>query len=620
MKNPEKPKYGIRQNVCFSVRQAWHNRKRVLFVCVLAACVSLLLNLVQLYVSPAILEKLEMHASLTQLLMTIGGFTAGLFLLRGLDAYLEDARMPAEIDVRTSIIAMLSHKKCVTSYPNVLDPQMIKKLEQAHEATQGNVSGAEHIWRTLTSILTNLAGFIIYLLLLKDLNIFLILTVLVTSIISFFVTRYVNEWEYRHKKEKEAIHKEISYFDERAHALEFAKDIRIFGLHGWVRELQDKALRAATAFINRREKAFLWANVMDVAMTCLRNAIAYVYLIHTTLTQGLSASTFLLYFTAVSGFTQWITGILNNFSTLHKESISLSYVQEYLNWPEPFKFEGGTEPPHTDQYALTLEDVSFRYPGAETDTLQHVNLTIHPGEKLAIVGLNGAGKTTLVKLLCGFYDPTAGRVLLNGQDIREFDRRQYYALFSAVFQNFSILDTTIAETVAQEAEHIDMDKVNLCLEKAGLTEGIARFPDGVNTHIGREVYLDGVMLSGGQTQRLMLARALYKDGPILVLDEPTAALDPLAENDIYMKYNEMTNGKTSVFISHRLASTRFCDRILFIADGGIAEEGTHEQLLAQGGAYAELFEVQSRYYREDVDRADLDAAMNQEGGAFHEEA
>lgn len=618
MKNPEKPKYGIVQNVNFSIRQAWRRRKRVLFVCVLAACVSLLLNLVELYVSPVILEKLETRESMSQLLMTIGGFTAMLFLLRGLNAYLEDSRMPAEIDVRIGIIEMLSNKKCTTSYPNVLDPQMIRKMEQAQEATEGNTSGAEHIWRTLTAILTNLAGFAIYLLLLKDLNAVLILTVLVTSIISFFVTRYVNEWEYRHKKEKETLFKEISYFNERAQALDFAKDIRIFGLHGWVRELQSKALRASEAFINRREKAFLWANVMDVAMTCLRNAIAYAYLIHVTLTQGLSASTFLLYFTAVSGFTQWITGILSEFSNLHRESIALSHVQEYLNWPEPFQFEGGTQPPKAEQYQLTLEDVSFRYPGADTDTLQHVNLTIHPGEKLAIVGLNGAGKTTLVKLLCGFYDPTEGRVLLNGQDIREFARRQYYALFSAVFQNFSILDTTIAETVAQTAKDIDMGKVDLCLEKAGLTEAIAKFPEGVNTHIGREVYLDGVMLSGGQTQRLMLARALYKDGPILVLDEPTAALDPLAENDIYMKYNEMTTGKTSVFISHRLASTRFCDRILFIANGGIAEEGTHEQLLAQGGAYAELFEVQSRYYREDVDRADLDAAMNQEGGASHE--
>ena len=156
----------------------------------------------------------------------------------------------------------------------------------------------------------------------------------------------------------------------------------------------------------------------------------------------------------------------------------------------------------------------------------------------------------------------------------------------------------MAENITQTTEKFDEKKLWDCIEKAGLTDTIKELPNGLDTHVGREVYLDGVLFSGGQTQRLMLARALYKDGPILMLDEPTAALDPIAENDIYMKYNDMTAGKTSMFISHRLASTRFCDRIIFVADGLIAEEGTHESLLALGGEYAKLFEVQSRYYQE----------------------
>lgn len=199
-------------------------------------------------------------------------------------------------------------------------------------------------------------------------------------------------------------------------------------------------------------------------------------------------------------------------------------------------------------------------------------MTVHPGERLAIVGLNGAGKTTLVKLLCGLLDPTEGLVLLNGKDVRGFNRRSYYDLFSAVFQEFSVLDVTVAEEIAQTTEGIDYDKIADCVEKAGLTTTIEKLPKGMQTHVGREVYLDGVLFSGGQTQRLMLARALYKDGPILLLDEPTAALDPIAENDIYMKYSEMTQGKTSMFISHRLASTRFCDRIIFVADGGVKKK------------------------------------------------
>lgn len=598
MKVKEKPKYSIWQNVCFMVRTAWNTHKRVLIMCVVIAAIQVALNLAQLYVAPEILAQVEQSASVVELLITIGIFTATLFFLRGAKAYCTAFRWPAEVDVRSAIIRKITRKTSETSYPNVHDPKILKLGKQAQQATSSNDEATEHIWRTLTELLTNVAGFVAYLFLLSNLNVFLILLVVVTSVVGFFVSKHINEWEYRHREEKEVYDKEISYFLEKPRQIQFAKDVRIFGLGTWLRELRTKSMKMFTAFVIRREKAYIWANVVDVIMTLLRNGVAYVYLILQTIEQGLPASEFLLYFTAVSGFTTWVTGILSQFTQLHKESIALSKVQEYLNIPEPFKFEDGIQPPVADGYELKLENVSFHYPGTEKDILKNVNLTIHPGEKLAVVGLNGAGKTTMVMLLCGFYDPTEGRVLLNGIDIREFNRKQYYDLFSAVFQGFSILDTTIAECVAQTAMNIDMDKVSDCIEKAGLTATIAKFPDGLETHFGREVYLDGVMLSGGQTQRLMLARALYKDGPILILDEPTAALDPIAENDIYVKYSEMTAGKTSLFISHRLASTRFCDRIIFVADGGIAEEGTHEELLVKNGAYANLFEVQSRYYRE----------------------
>ena len=598
MKHREKPKYSVLQNVCFMVRVAWQKRRRVLLLCVVTAVLQVALNLTQLYITPEILTKVEQGVPVGELLATIGLFTAALFLLQAAAAYCDAVRMPAEIDVRCAVIRMISRKNCETSYPNVHDAKILKLEEQAQRTTSGNDDAAEHIWHTLTDLLANLGGFAVYLLLFSRLSRFLILPVVLTAAADFFVSRYIGEWEYRHREEREKYDKELYYFLTQPRQVQLAKDIRVFGLAPWLRELREKSMRALAAFISRREKTYLWVNAADVVLTLMRNGIAYAYLIRQTLVQGWSASTFLLYFTAVSGAAAWVTGILTQCSQLHKESIDLSKTQEYLNIPEPFQFAGGAQPPAADGYELRLEKVSFRYPGTEKDILRQINLTIHPGEKLAVVGLNGAGKTTLVMLLCGFCDPTAGRVLLNGQDIREFDRCAYYRLFSAVFQGFSILDTTIAECVAQTAESIDREKVDRCLAQAGLTETIARFPHGVDTHFGRDVYLDGVQLSGGQTQRLMLARALYKDGPILVLDEPTAALDPLAENDIYQKYSDMTAGKTSVFISHRLASTRFCDRILFIADGGIAEEGTHQELLAKGGAYAQLFAVQSRYYRE----------------------
>ncbi len=598
MKPKEKPKYNVLQNVGWMAGLAWKTRKRVLFFCVLSASLVVLLNLTQLYIAPQVLARVERQAPIGELLGTIGAFTAALFLIQGLDRYISENTMFARVDVRSGIIGKISEKCCATSYPNTLEEPFIKLREKAHNACSGNNEATEHIWQTLTMLLANIGGLVVYLGILSRINGLLLLVIVATCVAGFLVSRHANSWRYAHKEEEEKYFQKISYFQIKSESVALAKDIRVFGLQSWLRELLTQAHDLYLDFILRRERVEVLADLTAVALTMARNGIAYVVLINKALHEGLPVSEFLLYFTAVTTFTDWVMGILRQMSALHKESLDISLVREFLDYPEPFRFDGGAAVPKAAGYELRLENVSYRYPGAQEDTLHGLDLTVHPGEKLAIVGLNGAGKTTLVKLLCGLLDPTAGTVLLNGRDIRAFDRRRYYDLFSAVFQEFSILDVTVAEEIAQTTEGIDDDRIKDCLEKAGLTAAIQKLPKGLETHIGREVYLDGALFSGGETQRLMLARALYKDGPILLLDEPTAALDPIAENDIYMKYSEMTKGKTSVFISHRLASTRFCDRIILIDGGQIREEGTHDSLLALGGEYAKLFEVQSRYYQE----------------------
>lgn len=597
MKIKEKPKYNTIQNIRWMVTVAWNSRKRVLLLCVLTAMLEVLLNLTQLYIAPEILTQVERKSPLWMLLATIGVFTAALFLINGFNEYVETNTMFARVDVRSSIIGMVAQKCNTTSYPNTLDAGFIKMREKAHQATAANDRATEHIWQTLTMLLKNIGGLMVYLAILSQVDALLLLIVIATCLAGFLVSRYTNSWRYAHKDEEEQYFQKKYYLRRKSESIALAKDIRIFGLQDWLNELLDQIHDVYLDFSLRCERVEVLADLTEVVLTMARNGIAYVYLINMTLNEGLSVSEFLLYFTAMTTFTQWVMGILNDMTTLQRESLDISCVREFLDFPEPFRFENGRDIPAAESYELKLDNVSFRYPGAEADTIHDLDLTVHPGEKLAIVGLNGAGKTTLVKLLCGLLDPTRGTVLLNGTDVREFDRRQYYKLFSAVFQEFSVLDVTIAEQIAQTTVDIDYDKIADCVEQAGLTSAIEKLPKGLETHIGREVYLDGVLLSGGQMQRLMLARALYKNGPILLLDEPTAALDPIAENDIYLKYSEMTQGKTSLFISHRLASTRFCDRILFIADGGIKEEGTHESLLALGGEYANLFEVQSRYYQ-----------------------
>ena len=594
----EKTKYSIWQNVRFMLRMAWENEKSVLIICIVYAALSVGINLVQLFLAPIILQKVERVEPIMDLLGTIGFFSIILLTLNGLLGYVDANVMYGRITVRAAIMQDINDKGCTTSYPNIQDEKVLKLQEEAKNICNENAAPGEHIWETLTKLLINITGFCIYLTLLSDLNFVLIIVIVITTMIGFFFSKWIHEWEYRHKEEKAQMHKELNYIRGKAESVQFAKDIRIFGLTQWINDMWGNVQKSAENFIYQREKVYAWNCIIDAAMQFARNGIAYFYLIWLVLDHNLPASEFLLYFSAFTGFSTWVTGILTEVTTLHKESLGLSLVQEYLNLPEKFLFEGGIAIPKTDTYELKMENVSFHYPGVKKDIISHMNLTIHSGEKIAVVGLNGAGKTTLVKLLCGFYDPDEGCVLLNGIDIRKFNRQEYYDKFSAVFQNMSVLDITVAENVAQTIDEIDFAKVEDCIEKAGLTEKILKLPQGVHTHVGRKVYLDGIEFSGGETQRLMLARALYKDGAILVLDEPTAALDPIAENDIYMKYSEMTDGKISIFVSHRLASTRFCDRILYIENGKIMEEGTHDSLMAMNGRYAKLFHVQARYYQE----------------------
>lgn len=604
MDKNEKPQYGMFQSIGFMLRAAWSTHKSVPVVCVFYAALQLAINLAQLFIAPSVLHKVESAAPLPQLLSTIAIFSLCLVLLNGLREYVHTNMIFGQIDTRSSIINKINHKACVTSYPNTRDPHTLKMQENAMNCCSGNDDPAEHIWTTMTSLLLNLSGFLIYFSLLSHLNIGLSLVVVLTSAAGFVVSNRVTKWEYRHREEESEYYKRMSYIRKKTESVPLAKDIRIFGLGPWLNSIYESTVNLYDAFVLRREKKHIAACAVDVLLGLCRNGIAYFYLIHLALTENLPASDFLLYFTAFSGFSAWVTGILNECAVLHKESAGISMILEYLNLPEMFRFEGGTAIPKAEQYELRLENVSFRYPGSDKPIVNGMNLTLHPGEKLAVVGLNGAGKTTLVKLLCGFYDPDEGRVLLNGIDVRTFNRSEYYALFSAVFQEFSELDVTVSEAVSQSVSDIDAERVKDCIEKAGLTQTVVNFPQGYDTHLGKKVFLDGIQLSGGQTQRLMLARALYKNGPFLILDEPTAALDPIAENDIYTKYSAITSGKSSVFISHRLASTRFCDRILFLKDGAIAEEGTHSALMQLGGEYARLFDIQARYYQEGWDHDD----------------
>lgn len=247
-------------------------------------------------------------------------------------------------------------------------------------------------------------------------------------------------------------------------------------------------------------------------------------------------------------------------------------------------------------YEIEFHDVSFRYPGARQDSLKHVSLKFRIGERLAVVGMNGSGKTTFIKLLCRLYDPTEGEILLNGIDIRLYDYEEYLSLFSVVFQDFRLFSFPLGQNVAADTD-FDPEKAKRCLDRAGFRERLSHMPYGLATCLYKDFDADGVEISGGEAQKIALARALYKDAPFIILDEPTAALDPVAEAEIYTSFNDIAGGKTAIYISHRLSSCKFCDEIVVFHEGAIIQRGSHNELVADtNGKYYELWHAQAQYY------------------------
>ena len=595
----QKPAYGMASNCAFMIRRAWRDARSVLVICAGLILCAVAASLLELFVTPMILDAVGRGVPPRELAALIAWFALGLVCVYSFQAYLNANTLFGRCYVRRMLAVDQNLLECRTAYPHIEDPDYLKRLAKTGRVLSTNREAGEAVWDTLTDLASNLVSFTIYLLLLSQAGPAISLLTAALAAAGYFAGERIRSWRYRHREEEGKLHHSLNYILRRSQDTKLAKDIRIFGLGPWLLQLYDKYTQMFEDFCVKAQRRYLWADLLDVGLALLRNGAAYGWLIALALRGELSPAQFVLYFSAVGGFAQWVTGIFQNLGTLHRQSLDLSALREYLETPEPFRFEDGAPlaVKRGHLYAIELRDVSYRYPGADHDTLSHVNLTIRPGEKLAVVGRNGAGKTTLIKLLCGLLDPTEGSVLLDGEDIRQYNRRDYYKLFSAVFQQFAPLPGTVAENVAQ-SEDVDLPRMWDCLERAGVADQVRALPQGENTHLGRQLYLDGVELSGGQMQRLMLARALYKNGPVVVLDEPTAALDPIAESQLYQKYNDLTRDATSVYISHRLASTRFCDRVLLIENGGIAEEGTHDSLLEQGGRYACLFDIQRKYYQE----------------------
>lgn len=403
--------------------------------------------------------------------------------------------------------------------------------------------------------------------------------------------------------------RKMNYLESTTKNFDFAKDIRLFNMsNAFANQLS--GVNETYKELNRKHhnRMVLW-EVSLGSVLLIQKLLMYTWLVYNVVTGAYQISDFVLYVGLVTtfhnsvGYVNWI------YSSMRTNSLMINDYRNFVDWKEDKETADEKDGHITDinlnKFEFRFENVSFKYPGHDNYVLKNVNLTIKDGAKLAVVGVNGAGKTTFIKLMMKLYEPSEGRILLNGIDIKEYNREEYFKLFSPVFQNVESFAMPIYQNISfAEEDKTDMNKINKVLEQSGLSEKINSYEKGVHTNLLKIFDKEGIDLSGGEKQRLAMARALYKDGKVVILDEPTAALDALAEDRMYREFENMIKGKTAIFISHRLGSTRFCDKIAMFEDGMIVEEGTHEELMEKNGKYAYMFGIQSQYYEEKQKNSD----------------
>lgn len=607
----DKPKYSMRSDVAFLLSYGWKLVPMYFPLSAVVVLMQVLIPAIAMVLPSRVIALLEQGAGFERIALETALMSGAILLCAAVaEGVQEYSGFRYEMAPRIKLGCEADLKIVTTDYPHGEQQDFLDTCEKRLQALNDNNTALEEGYRVMRRLVIATVGLGIYGAVLCTLNPWVLVLISVLTVLGFLARLRANGWVYRNQDRWAPIDRKMDYIREDAGNYKFAKDVRLFGMSDWLCELYDSCSRARRDWGKKQGWVEFSADAVDCLITFLREGAAYAWLIWGAVGGWIDPAAFVLYFGAVGNFSQQLMGFLNEFSSLHKYHLHVANFRELLDWPDEFRHEGGRAIPSDGRWELTLEHVSYRYPGAEKDTIHDLCLTLRSGEKAALVGLNGAGKSTLVKLLCGLYDPTEGRVLLNGIPITEFNREEYYALFSAVFQESAVRPYSLASNVSM-ADEMDRERVERCIELSGLSEKVAELPKGIDTKLMKYIWHDGVDLSGGEAQKLMLARALYKDGPIIVLDEPTAALDPIAEAELYEKYSSLTAGKTSLYISHRLSSTRFCDRVLFLEDGDIIEEGTHEELLEKHGKYYELYEVQSSYYRR--------GALGEEGGLENEE-
>lgn len=598
-------RYGLAKNISYIFKKIWLYNKILVLLIILGAFTQSIMKYLWSFIVKYVIDIVQAQANTSQqnihkLFQFLIVTTVIEFICIGTNTIVNNRAWFNFINVRLKLVTERIDKVLSMDYETLEQPQMLDMFQKANQATGGNNNGVEgmmhNIFKMSALIVTMMvsAAAIISL----DWRLILALTVaMLTNYGSYLWSVKCDKVKFWDKMAP--VWRKMNYMERCTQDFDFAKDIRLFSMRNWLLDKQKEVLSDYEGNYMKSRNFWLRHSVIYTFTSLFSGAVMYYILITQVLQENMSIGNFTLFLGLCGAFSSALSDFYAGFGDMQRSSMQTDDFRTFMDYPteETGDFYDLNRLLEKGIFNFEFRNVSFQYEEAQDYTIKDLNLSFPAGQRLAVVGLNGAGKTTFIKLLLRLYDVTEGEILLNGINIKKFRRNEYYRLFSPVFQNVELFAFPMSENISMKSP-VKTDKAlaTECIIKAGMQDKLESLEKGIDTEILKIVHEDGVDLSGGERQKLALSRALYKNAPVIVLDEPTAALDALAEYELYQNFDRIIANKSAVYISHRLSSTRFCDAIAMFVSGVMVEYGTHKDLLKKDGAYAKMFEVQAQYY------------------------
>ena len=596
----ELKKYNYFSNLKYITTKHWKYDKKYVLLLVGSIFIDVLLSLITAILPKLVLDCIEKKVNPSTMIINIILVVSIQLVLQFLNNYCKSYTNRGYDLSRMELFRFSYFSKLIEMDYNNFKYGNTRILKgKAFSAISNHNTGAPTFLELNQKLYSSILGFISFVLIITRFNYWFVPILICSYALSGLGWGVLQKYKTKIKEERAKILLKLNYLTFQTKDFASAKDIRLYNMSDFLLNKINENIEDNLKY-DTKESNGLFAN--NVLQDILKYAVilgAYLYLIKIKLSSNMTIGDFTLCFGAITGFSVWLSNLIESLSKIIECSHNVGDYREFLNLPN--REIGNINCENTnekDKYAIVLKDVVFSYENSQKPVLNKISFSIKYGERIAIVGINGAGKSTLVNIITGLLHPDSGNVYIDGENIYSYNSDELFEKFTTVFQDTVLLPTTISKNIAlQNKRNINYKKIHECLTLSELSKKIASLPYKEESLLVRELNENAVSFSGGELQKLCLAKSLYKDAPIMILDEPTAALDPIAENHVYLKYEELTENKTSIYISHRLASTKFCDRIILLENGKIVEEGTHEDLMLLNGKYAEMYKMQGKYYK-----------------------